>query len=513
MQRRNLLAAVVVGTAIVAAVMVLRGTASGPAWVLGFIGAVAGCFALNTQFRQAIRQIVATAWAQALAFPNETRRIPWRAVLVLVVVPDALLLLARGNGIQSGDSRPVVMTAISLTGDGDGELSELVDVYCENHLFTAGGDLPYFVLRRPSGVYSHYPSGMAPFALPVVLAARTLGADLHDPSVQERLEKATASLLSAACLGLFFALALHVAPVAPAYVAAVLLATGSVMYSTVGQALWQHGGVIFWSEVLLLAEFRGWRQPSWRTTSLQAVACAMMLACRLSSALMVAAFGAWVLIRSPRRAAALAGCTCLAVAPWAAMNWSIYGSPLGAMAVQTQGTFWSFTDTTAWAGILFSPTHGLLVYQPWLLLAGAAALPFVRRKMPSERSALPPGWRAWAAVAIGLHLLLISGWWCWWGGWCWGSRLASEAVPLAALLMLRPLAALWNDRRGRQAVVAVVLAGALLHVPSVWLRQGRWYGGMEASGYGGALWSWSAPPFLYPLRRVDVAGRTATERH
>ncbi|HJT31330.1 MAG TPA: hypothetical protein VJ783_04720 [Pirellulales bacterium] len=507
--RRNWLAAVPIIMAAVAAVALLQGRASGPIWVLALIGTLAGCVALDRRFRQSLGRIVSAAWSQANAFPLDRARIPWRAVLVLVIVPDALLLLARGGGVQSGDSRPVVMTAVSLTGDGNAELSELVEDYSRNHLFVAEGELPYFVLRRPTGLYSHYPSGMVPFALPVVLAARALGADLFDPSVHDRLEKATASLVAAACLGLFFALALHVVPIRTAYVATCILATGSVMYSTVGQALWQHGGVILWTETLLLAEFRAWRNPSWRTAAIQGTACALMLACRLSAAVIVVAFGVWLLIRSPRRAAAVAGLACLVAAPWAAVNWSIYASPMGPMAVQTQGTFWSFTDATAWAGIFVSPTHGVLVYQPWLLVALLGVVPFFRGKRSPARAALPPGWRAWALAVIGLHMLLIGGWWCWWGGWCWGSRLASEAIPLAALLMLQPLAALLAERRGRRLVMALALASALLHVPSVWLRQWRWYGGMEAGEYGDALWHWSAPPFLYPLGSVHLVERNS----
>src|SRR5487761_1151268 len=135
--RRNWLAAVPMAVAALAAVALLQGRPSGPAWVLAWVGALAGCIAIDRRFRKAIGRAVSAAWAQANAFPSEMPRIPWRAMVVLVVVPDAVLLLARGGGIQSGDSRPVVMTAVSLTGDGNAELSELVDVYSQNRLFVA----------------------------------------------------------------------------------------------------------------------------------------------------------------------------------------------------------------------------------------------------------------------------------------------------------------------------------------------------------------------------------------
>ncbi len=264
---------------------------------------------------------------------------------------------------------------------------------------------------------------MVPFALPVVATSYLLGADLDSPLVHDRLEKLTAAGVSAACLAMFFVAALHLAKARTAYATAWLMAAGSVMFSTIGQALWQHGGVIFWTEVLLLVEFRCWRSASWKTILLQGAACAMMLACRLSAGLIVVSFGVWVFLRAPLRALAIAGCAAAAVAPWAVMNWSVYGTPLGPSSVQTSAGLWSAGDVRAWLGVLASPTHGLAVYQPWLLLALLTLLPAFRRRLPAPRVSLPPGWQAWALAVIGMHLTLVSSWRCWWGGWCWGSRL------------------------------------------------------------------------------------------
>src|SRR5487761_1669770 len=496
--------------AIVATCALLRGQAAGGC-VAAVVGAHAALLAVSPGFRRRMNDRWQSAWTAASQFPLAGRRIPWMAVLVLVVVPDAIFLLVRDRGMQSGDSRPVVMTAASLVRQGDAELSEFVPIYVEDHLFTAGDATPYFFLQCRHGVYSHYPSGMVPLALPVVAAADLAGCDLTDPTVHERWENLAAAWLSAACLGLFFLLALHIAAPRPAYAAVVLLATGSVMFSTVGQALWQHGGVIFWLELLLLVEFRSFRGPSWKTVAIEGASCGMMLACRLSSGLIVVAFGVWLLLRSPVRAIEVAMVALLVALPWALMNQSVYGSPLGPMVVQAQEALWSFSDAGAWAGILLSPTHGLLIYQPWIWLLPLAAAPRCaghsrsapsgRQPMQLPRAILPRGWQAWAMAVIVGHLALVSGWRCWWGGWCWGSRLASEVIPLAALLVLTPLAALWASRAGRRLVVALILASALLHVPSVYLEQGRWYSGSDSDRFTASLWRWTSPPFLFPLRR------------
>lgn len=502
--------------ALVAVGAMLRGQPAG-GWTAAIAGVLILLVAIVPTYRQRWRDRWHSAW-RAISEFDHAQRLPWPAVFLLVVVPDLLFLLARDRGMQSGDSRPIVMTAASLLRGDRGELSAFVPVYVEHRLFTAADAPPYFFLPCRRGVYSHYPSGMVVFALPIAAAADLLAADLDDPNVHERLEKLTAACVSAASLGLFFLLASHIGPPASASIATLLLATGSVMFSTVGQALWQHGGVIFWLELLLLVEFRSFTSPCFSTVAIQAVCCAMMLACRLSAGLIVASFGLWLFVRSPRRAVVLAVLALVALSPWAAVNQAIYGSPLGPMNVQAKGTFWSFSNLEAWAGILVSPTHGLLVYQPWMWLLPLAAFLIggwgrawpkssaasANTVCPGDapvRSVVPPGWQLWAASVIGLHLALLSGWHCWWGGWCWGSRLAAEIVPLAALLALEPLARLWAESPGRKIVWATIVLSALMHVPSVYLQQQRWYSGVDIEHDSAALWRWSAPPFLFPLRR------------
>src|SRR5262249_44734013 len=137
--------------------------------------------------------------------------------------------------------------------------------------------LPYYLQEIAGGVYSGYPSGMVPFALPAAALARLTGADLRAAPVHERLEKWTAAWLAAGCLGLFFVTALHLAAPAPAWAAAALLAAGSVMWTTVGQGLWQQGGIVLAALVLVLVEFRRQAGPARGGLPLQAAACALAL--------------------------------------------------------------------------------------------------------------------------------------------------------------------------------------------------------------------------------------------
>jgi hypothetical protein len=336
---------------------------------------------------------------------------------------------------------------------------------------------------------------MVQFALPVTALARLAGADLANPVVRCRLEKWTGAWVAALALGLFWLTALRLAEPLPALLTSGLLACASVMFSTVGQGLWQHGGVIFWALVALLVEFHARGRPSWRGALLQGVACGMMMSCRLSAALFVVPFGAWVLVRQPRRAFFVAGCAALAYLPWAALHLSIYGNLLGPSTGQMGAGNWEWTADKL-LGLLVSPARGLLIYQPWLLLA-VLALPGLRLLLPSRNpgGAVPGGWQGFCLVAVLLQVGLVAGWRCWWGGHCWGSRLLAEAVPLLALLCVRPVALLWRRRSGRQVVTGVAVLAFLVHAAGVYWEP-CWEARTGVERHPEVLWSWSRPPFL-----------------
>jgi hypothetical protein len=486
--------------AVLALVMLFRGQGPPTTWVIVFFALPALRLVVSAADRARVRVWLADLWRQVDRYPADGRT-PWRAVLILVAVPALALLSLNDHSIHYGDSAPVMLVAASLVRQGDCELSEYTGEFIGS-AYSPKGELPYFLQQTRTGVHSSYPLGMVTFAAPVALLSRMVGGDLDNARTRERLEKWTASWVAAACLCLFFLLALHrVAPL-PALIMTALLATGSALYSTVGQALWQHGGVIFFSLAALLLEFRQEQRPTTARTLLQGLSCALMLACRLSSGLFVLALVAWMLVRAPRRAVVLAAWMTAFFVPWAFLYWSIYGSPLGPSSGQLSPACWTPGLVEPLLGVLASPSRGLIVYQPWLLLALAVLLPAVRRHLSGERAACPRGWSLFCVVVVVLHLALVSSWRCWYGGCCWGSRLGSEVVPFCALLLLRPLAALWASRTGRHLILAVGVLSLLLHVPAVHMHSDHRNGVARVDETTEHLWSWTHPPFLFPLQHA-----------
>jgi hypothetical protein len=480
---------------IVALVMVFHGRESGPLCVLTFFIVPAVGYVFLSAYRDSVQS---SCRALRLGIQDFARqdRLPVAGALAFIALPAVLVLLgtrAGSDSMVSADSQPVMMEATNLLTRGTADVGPF--------LAPISSTVPYFATQTAKGIYSSYPSGMVVFALPTAAAAQLAGADMSDGAVRLRLEKWAAACVAAASLTLFFLLALHLADSATALVTTILIGIGSAMYTTVGQALWQHGGVILWALLVLLAEFRiarGHALIGW--TMAQALACAMMPACRLSSIIFLAVFGFWVLLRSPRRACALFALASIAYLPWATFYYSIYGNVLGPSVRQTAATSWAFGLGQPWAAVLFSPCRGVFIYQPWLLLAAWGAVRWIARSEPAAQT-VPVGWQALCAVYIVLHLAMVSSWRIWDGGYCWGSRLASEIVPFGGLLAMQAIGLCRRSVPGRCFLMLLVCWSALFHVPAVLLKQDRWNETHDLSMSRAHIWAWSDPPYLFRVFR------------
>lgn len=485
-----------------ALLLCLQGRGRLPFWLLMGIALPVFHWLASPSYRRHVQSWLNRWWEDCRSYPTRGGPAPGLAAFALVVVPSAMLFLSNGATQGSGDTWPVILTACSLVTERNWDLDEYFLQAPAGSTVEEEQELPYYVVRHGNRIYSRYPAGMLQFGLPVVLTSRLLGAELDSPKVRGRLEKWTAAWLAAGCLGLFFLLALHLVEPAIAALVTFQLAIGSVFISTTGQGLWQQGGVIWWSLVILLVEFRREHHPVPAGTWLQGIACGMMLACRLTAVVFLVPLGCWVLLRSPRRGLAVAFIGLLSFIPWALLYLAIYGTPFGPSTGLLASTNWSHSPWTALAGVLFSPARGLLVYQPWLLVFLALCVPACRR-MPAApgRGQCPFGWTWFCGAVIVLQLILVTQWNIWWGGYSWGSRLLAELVPLLALGALWPVQYLWSHRSGRAILAVLTVSAILVHAPSVFQKAYTWNERVEVDSHTDQLWSWSRPPFLFPWQQ------------
>ncbi len=315
--------------------------------------------------------------------------------------------------------------------------------------------------------------------LPLLATAVTLGADLSDPFVLFRLAKWTAAALTAGSATLVFLTALAYLSPGRALLLAALYAFGTCVWSISSQALWQQTAALFFLSlgVLCLVRVEG----TWLRGLASGSAFAVAAACRPTGAivlLVAAGYLAWV-----NRRAVLP--YVLAVLPFAfalmAYNSYYFGSPLefgqlaaGAAVAKAKTGSTELWQTPVWlgaAGLLLSPSRGLLIYTPFLAAAFAgAAMTWRDERYVALR---------FLTVAVPSLWLPAFAWFDWWGGWTYGYRPIVDSAPLLAVLCVPALAALhrpaWKTAFAVAAAwsVFVQILGVTTYVPDGWNAQRR----------------------------------------
>jgi hypothetical protein len=456
-----------------------------------------------------------------------TVALPDRRVAALVALGMFAVYNANGREIPSFDSQPTKFAARELLLRGTLSLNHVVGaapLLRDRHGFRLARD-------------GRYRSAYSP--LPAVLAAGIMWpfwatgvVDVRAPLAPGLIAAAASSLLVSVAVALAFLLARLDLPRGRALILAVGLGLGTGLWSTVSQTMWQHETAIFGFALTVLsltlidrsAASRGWPAGRGRALSI-AVGIGLGLAAgsRLQLAPAVAVLMLTVLARSGWRAAVVSGMTAAAiVAPVLVTNVQWFGHVLGAapmlVALQdgihgTQGTF--RLSPTGFAGLLVSPSRGLLVYSPVVLVAGLGipALIAARRTSPLVGCTL-------AALA---QYTLYATYVVWWGGHTYGPRYLLDVLPLLLPLAVAGMAALHGSVRTTLGGAALAWSIGVAGLGAFCYPDGRWNNDpSDVDRHHERLWdwrdtqirrTWQAGPSVQNFSLLDVyAVRTRGDR-
>jgi hypothetical protein len=314
------------------------------------------------------------------------------------------------------------------------------------------------LIERNGHAYSYFPVGSSLLALPAVALARLGGGDMvvpaHNYGLQRLLAAATVAILFLSC----FALArLHVGPAAALAIASAGVLGGPAM-SMLGTAYWSQGPATLAIALclLLMARWEAGRAPTARPVLLGGLlfACFLFRAGTVAFVLPVLVYLFFADRRQFVAASIVSAALLLLFVAWSRRE---FGSwfPLyySAERFQVQRA----SPWLALTGLLFSPSRGLFVFSPFLLLLIPGLVAFGRRVASRKLLWLVLGWLA-------LHLAIVVRAASWWGGAGYGARLMVELTPGFVLLtsMVWTASAPRLSRSARSAAIALfaVLAAA-----------------------------------------------------
>jgi hypothetical protein len=330
----------------------------------------------------------------------------------------------------------------------------------ETGLLTLGGPRYYIIEapRRPGEFVSTF--GLLPglVALPVTAALRAM-----DPRLEERfvlrlsLAKLHGSLMTAATAAFIFLAAASLTTRRRALLVAFTYGAATCAWAVSSQSLWQQTlNQLF----LALGAFYFIRGPTSRRYLLAAgFFLGGAVACRVTSLFVALACAAYVAHKAPKKLIPLVLGAIPLLALVGGYHLYYFGSPLAlgqevaghAVALEKTGSpeLWQTPLHVGLAGLLVSPSRGLLIFSPVMAFAFYGLV----------RSYRVPDYAVLRPLGIGAlaMMLLQAKWFDWWGGWAYGYRPWLDAVPLLALCLIPALDTLLPRRTWRR-----LFAGALV---------------------------------------------------
>ncbi len=432
-------------------------------------------------------------------------------LLSLCVIAAVCAIYTWSSVTHIADSKYSLLLTTSLIQDQTFDLKK----------YFSGGDkrdLPYQIRHINNKYLYVYPPGPPLMAVPVVLVGNALGKKIVNDDGTYNLDnelwvqkRAAAFIVCLFLLSVFFSARVFLGPYASALVV-LAIGLGTTAFSSLSRGLWSDTwGVMLmgWSIYLFLRmEIRKQRTSIVLFTTLLAWA----FFCKPVYAVGISAIFFYFLIYRLKDVPVMA----LTGAFWfllfvlyALDTFGTYVPYYYYLGLLRTNSIWSVDFWEALAGHLVSPSRGLLVFSPWLLLVGLGLI--------RHRATVPAGWIALMALLVILvEIVFLSRWRMWWGGHSFGPRLLSGALPWISLLSILALAG-WKESlkasaaAGRQfpkcgtavaALIGTVLLGASIFIHGrgavSWDTQ-MWNVHHRTEATAEKVWNWSCPQWMEGL--------------
>jgi hypothetical protein len=409
-------------------------------------------------------------------------RLAWAIFALLVIVYNA-----NGREMPTYDSQPTKLAARELVLHGRLTLDRVVAKTPE---YGNRAGFQRDRLGHYRSAYSVLPALAA--AVPGALLHVTGLVDLRAPLAPNLVAKLTASIMVAAAVALVFVALAGIFGDAAAFWVALGLGLGTNLWPLASGTLWQLETVTLGLALALFGWLRDAAHVRTRDVVIGALGLALAAGARVQAVPMAAVLVLGLVVRIGWRRATPGLCVLAASAAalmWVQWNW--FGSVLGAAQALQDANLaaHAVTGTLAakpWVGalgLLVSPSRGLIVFSPIVLIPIFAA--------PGVWARRNPNGEGWWLLAAAVQFAGYSCYSMWWGGHTYGPRYLVDA-----LVALAPAACVgmhWVRRTSwRKAVagaalafsVAVAATGAFVYPADMWNQ------GEDVDRNHQRLWDW-----------------------
>jgi hypothetical protein len=362
-----------------------------------------------------------------------------------------------------------------------------------------------FQLARVNGNVEYcYPHGTSILSIPFVGLMSTFGVNSSTADGQYNrageaiIQRLLASLLMAGYTVVLFRTALLLLEAMPSLLIAGGTALGTQVWSTASRVMWSHTWLIFLGGVVaywLLRRETGQPKPG---PIMLATLLSWMYFTRPTAAIPILCVTVYMFVYYGREFLAYSLTGLAWFGGFLAYSWFNFGKLIPDYYLHSEFDLRSFR--TALPAILISPSRGLLIYVPVLIFVFYLLIRYWKT-LPFQNLAIL------ALAMVVTQILTIALWPVWWGGYSYGPRLLTDAVPWLALLAILGCAArLRSNETARFSRSETLAAFALLALSIAINARGaiswptaHWHIVVDIDRHPDRAWDWSYPQFMAGL--------------
>ncbi|WP_448570693.1 hypothetical protein [Trichothermofontia sp.] len=287
--------------------------------------------------------------------------------------------------------------------------------------------LDYQFIEKGSHLYYYFPLGSSLYVIPFVYLANWLRLDMNDLASQNEVENLLAALTVTLAFLLIYNLCRQFTQQLSSLFLTGIFVFGSSIASTLTTSLWSINLAPIFILLSLLLLIYDYSKIMRLNSILLGWALFSAYLCRPSTAVFILIVFAYLLIRRRQEFTKVLLVFLAFLLGFILFSTFEYGQVLPDYYLPSRlkgGNFW-----VAVYGHLFSPSRGLIVYSPFLILT-CIGVGFFFQRIARQ----PLFW--FATFWFVGHLTLVARFPHWWGGHGYGARLFTEAFPATIILSL-----------------------------------------------------------------------------
>lgn len=421
--------------------------------------------------------------------------------------------------IQSEDTVPTMFMPVTLLKEGtlyaDSYYQMMVDRYPQpDDKEQKLGYTPFYLKKITTSDQTHYITAftLVPglLAVPVYALPVLLGMDITWENLILLSHISAALIVALAGAVLYLLLKKHLLPNSEdnKKITFILITYlfGTVNLAMISQSLWQHGAVQLLTLLGLLALLNGIKGRSAFQLGLAGLCLSLAVLSRPTAALFAILLSLLILLaHKDSLMQSLKASMYLGLGVVPASLFFLWYNQVYFNGLENQGyagqlfSSWFSPFPEGFLGIWLSPSKGILIYSPILIFSLIGFYKAYKHRELEHRSLY-----LISGLIVLCHTLLMSKWKHWYGGFSFGYRLTSDALPFFMVLLVPFLQSALYPRL-QKLVYALLVFSICVQISGLIFFDGIWHNAYDR-GFNDTSWLWSVrdSEAAFNIRRVLV---------